>query len=120
MLPVSGLDPGVVGGRPPELGGGGPGAPDGLDVGGAAPGPHGAVPVRLAPDGSAGGGRGGGVLHDCRVVGQPARQGGVGLGRLADADVFDVRTAEDDVLVHLVPGGHRPVRGPVLGAEGTN
>ena len=121
MLPVLGLDPGIVSRRlPAQLpGGGGPVGPHVLQVAGAhvaadCTRPDGAVPaLRLAA--AAAGRRG--VLHDGRVVGEAALQPGHGLRRLAHADVLDVGAAEDDVLVHLVPGSHRLVRGSVLGTE---
>ena len=117
VLPVLGLGPGVIGGGPPQLGGGGPVAPDGLDVIGTHPGADSAIAVSLATDGAARGSRGGGVLHDSGVIGQTSLQSRLRLGRLTHADVLDVGAAEDDVLVHLIPGGHRPVSGPVLGTE---
>ena len=117
VLPVLGLGPGVIGGGPPQLGGGGPVAPDGLDVIRTHPRADGAIAVSLATDGAAGGSGSGRVLHDSGVIGQTSLQSRLRLGRLTHADVLDVGAAEDDVLVHLVSGGHRPVSGPVLGTE---
>lgn len=57
------------------------------------------------------------MLDNGRVVRKPTLQGSLGLGRLAHADILDVSPAEDDVLVHLVPGGHGAVSRPVLGAK---
>merc|ERR1719300_1837948 len=57
-----------------------------------------------------------GMLDDSRIVWESTFKGWPWLGRLADTDVLDVGATEDDVLVGLIPGGHRAVGGPVLGS----
>merc|ERR1719394_1198446 len=93
------------------------GASDGAEAGGA-PGQRrgGAAPSEAAGPVVAGGG----VLNDGGVIGEAALQRGLRLRRVAHADVLDVAAAEDDVLVDLVSGSHRAVRGAVLRAEGTD
>ena len=59
-------------------------------------------------------------LQDCGVIGKTALKNGLRLWGLADADVLDVRSAEDDVLVHLVTGSYGTVRGTILGTKRTN
>ena len=59
-------------------------------------------------------------LHNGRIIRETSLQSSLGLGGLAHSDVLDVGTAEDDVLVHLVPGGHGPVSRAVLGTEGAH
>ena len=73
--------------------------------------------MSLAADGTSRSGRGGGVLHDGGVIGQTALQSRLRLGGLTHADILDVGATEDDILVHLVPRGHGPVGGPVLGTK---
>ena len=60
------------------------------------------------------------MLDDGRIVGETALKGRLRFRRLADANVLDVGSTEDDVLVHLVPGGHGPVSRAVLGTEGAH
>ncbi len=56
-------------------------------------------------------------LDDSRVVGQPTSQDRLRLGRLAHANVTDVASTKHDVLVNLVPGRDRAIRGAVFGAH---
>jgi hypothetical protein len=60
------------------------------------------------------------MLDDGRIVGETALKGRLRFRRLADANVLDVGSTEDDVLVHLVTGGHGSVGRTVLGTERTN
>lgn len=53
-------------------------------------------------------------LDDGRVLGERVRR----FRRLTHCDVFDVTAPEDNILVNLLSRRGRPVRGPVLSAEG--
>jgi len=57
------------------------------------------------------------VLDYGWIVRKTSLQSGLRLGWFADTDVLNVGPAEDDVLVHLVPGCHGSVSWSILSTE---
>jgi len=60
------------------------------------------------------------MLDDGGIVGESSLQSRSRLRRLTHPDVLDVGSAEDDVLVSLIPWSDRTVSWPVLGTIRAN
>ena len=56
-------------------------------------------------------------LNDCWVIWKSTFESRLRFWRLADANIFDVRTSENDILINLISWGHGAIGGTILSSK---
>ena len=56
-------------------------------------------------------------MNDCRVIWKASFESRLRFGRLTDANIFDVGTSKDDILVNFVSWGDGTISWSIFGTE---